>query len=114
VNIINQASFKGLLWPPLASNILSWIRSDACPTQFPAGRFVVESTIGLGASIFVAWFSPHSIVSWATAIWIFFLSQALFFVLFDNIESTAQERIVVDPFERVHAKAEEIMTRAMP
>jgi len=98
----------------LASGILSWIRSVICFPKVAAGRLMAECAIGLGASVFVAWFPPHSVIGWATAIWIFFLNQTFFFVFFDTVESIPQEGINIDPFERVRAKAEEILTRSMP
>ncbi len=93
-----------------ASVILGWIRSGICFSQYPAARFGVEFAISLGASISVVWFPPDSALSWATATWMFFLIQALFFVFFDTLEHIEQEKIEIDPFEQARAKAEKIMT----
>ena len=93
----------------LASAILGWIRSGICVLNYPAGRFGVESAISLGTSISVVWFTPNSALSWATATWMFFLIQALFFIFFDAVECIWQEKIEIDPFEQARIKAEEIM-----
>lgn len=95
----------------LASAILGWIRSGICIAEYPAGRFGVECAISLGTSISVVWFPPDSALSWATATWMFFLMQALFFVFFDALERIGQEKIEIDPFEQVRLKAEEIISQ---
>jgi len=93
----------------LASAILGWIRSGICFAEYPVGRFGVEAAISLGTCISVVWFPPSSALSWAMAIWMFFLIQALFFVFFGTVERNSQEKIEIDPFEQARIKAEEII-----
>jgi len=48
-------------------------------------------------------------LGWALGVWLFFLIQALYFVLFEY-QSEPQIKIEVDPFEKAKMAAEKILS----
>ena len=68
----------------LALAVISWIRSGICFQHHFGIKLVVEMLLCAAASAMLAAFTPGSVVSWALSIWMFFLLQALYFVVFDN------------------------------
>jgi len=91
--------------------VLSWIRSGVC---FP-GSFVktagIELLVCFGGGFLVNAFAPRTGLSWALAIWLFFLIQSLYFIL--NIK---ENQAVSDPvtrpdaFEQARKQAEKILS----
>ncbi len=91
--------------------ILSWMRSGLCFNQTPlAKRLAVEMMLGIGAGLPVSVAVPAVTLSGALGVWLFFLIQALYFVVFDYRGEPAA-RIEVDPFERARMAAEQILSR---
>ncbi len=95
----------------LVLGILSWIRSGIC---FPGALqkvtgIGVELLVCFGGGVLVAYFSPHSRVSWAIGIWMFFLVQSLYFVFVGNTGET-QDKSATDPFEHARREAEKILS----
>ena len=83
----------------LALGILSWIRSGIC-FQRPLRKMLgAELVISLGGGALVAYLDPHSTITWAMGVWMFFLVQSLYFVLFGDIGET-EEEMVLDPLSR--------------
>ena len=56
--------------------------------------------------------TPLSVLSWALAVWLFFLVQALYFVLFE-IDHSPQEDIDRDPFDQARTRAEKILSAGL-
>ena len=86
--------------------IFSWIRSGVCFQQPARTMLGAELLLSLGGAVLVAWFSPHSTFAWALGILMFFLVQAIYFVIF---ESSDEEQAEMDPFEEAMIRAEKII-----
>ena len=96
----------------IATGVLSWIRSGICyPNQFTK-RVMAEVVLCAGGGILIAGFAPVSVLSWAIAIWLFILIQALYFVIFENSLSE-QAGLQKDPFEAARAQAENILAAGL-
>ena len=90
--------------------LLSWIRSGICfKGNSPAKRLAVEMALGLGSGLLVGGAVPEVTLVWALGVWLFFLIQALYFVLLEY-QSDGQTGIEVDPFEKAKMAAEKILS----
>ena len=90
--------------------VVSWIRSGICFKGSLGKTLGAELLVCLGGGIMVAAFEPHTIITWAVAIWMFFLVQSLYFVLFTkSAETEAAEEENVDLFERARRRVEAIL-----
>ena len=93
-----------------AIGLVSWIRSGiCCKSGSRAKRMATEIGLGLAAGFLVSRAAPAADMVWALGVWLFFLIQALYFVLFgDNSERQALNK--VDPFEEAKMAAENILS----
>jgi hypothetical protein len=90
--------------------ILSWIRSGICFKRKPLlKRLGAEAGLGLASGLLVYGAVPGVTPGWALGVWLFFLIQALYFVLFEY-QSDPQTRIEADPFEKAKLAAEKILS----
>jgi hypothetical protein len=90
--------------------MLSWIRSGICFKRKPlVKRLGVEMGLVLGSALLVSGAVPGATLVWALGVWLFFLIQALYFVLFEY-QSDTQTKIEVDPFEKAQMAAEKILS----
>jgi len=90
--------------------ILGWIRSGICFRRKPLPkRLGAEVALGLGSVLLVFGAVPGVTPVWALGVWLFFLIQALYFVLFEY-QRDSQTKIEVDPFEKAKMAAEEILS----
>lgn len=90
--------------------MLSWIRSGICFKEKPfLKRFGAEIGLGLATGLLVSGAVPAAAIAGALGIWLFFLIQALYFVLFDY-RSDPEARIEVDPFEKAKMAAQKILS----
>ena len=90
--------------------MLSWIRSGVCFKEKPfLKRFGAEIGLGLATGLLVSGAVPAAALTGALGIWLFFLIQSLYFVLFDY-RSDAEARIEVDPFEKAKMAAQKILS----
>ena len=93
--------------------MLSWIRSGVCFKEKPfLKRIVVEIGLGLVAGLLLSVTLPAVTIDWALGVWLFFLIQALYFVLFDHC-SDPQAKIEVDPFEKSRMAARKILSNGI-
>lgn len=94
-----------------ALGTLSWMRSGICFNQTPVlKRLGVEMGLGIAAGLPVSAVLPFATLSGALGVWLFFLIQALYFVVFEY-RNDPVARIEVDPFERAKMAAEQILSR---
>jgi hypothetical protein len=94
----------------LALVILGWVRSGIC---FPGSLFkmlAAESLICGGGGFLAACFQPHSLGTWALAIWLFFLIQSVYFPIFAPGFSGGETGTEPDPFEGARKAAEKILS----
>jgi hypothetical protein len=90
--------------------ILGWIRSGICFRRKPLPkRLGAEVALGLGSVLLVFGAVPGVTPVWALGVWLFFLIQALYFVLFEY-QRDSQTKIEVDPFEKAKMAAEKILS----
>lgn len=90
--------------------ILSWIRSGVCfKRKSLIKRFGAEMSLSLGSGLLVSGAVPGVTLIWALGVWLFFLIQALYFVLFEY-QGDSQTKIEVDPFETAKMAAEKILS----
>ncbi|GAB6905542.1 conserved membrane hypothetical protein [Desulfosarcina cetonica] len=95
------------LWPGvytgffcLGLGMLAWIRSGICFTTTPL-RALLAETIAIGGGIaLTVFFHPTTAISWAIAIWLFFLMQALYFFIVPSSRRDSSATAQEDPFER--------------
>ena len=75
----------------------------------------VEILIWIAGGILLSVFTPGSAVGWALGIWMFFLLQSLYFVLFDNEtgEPVHLKEFAIDPFERASRRATAILDESL-
>lgn len=96
----------------LGLGILSWIRSGICFQRPLAKMLGVELFICIGGGALVAYFAPHSTLTWAMGIWMFFLVQSLYFVLMGETGGE-EETLTLDPFEEAKRQAERILSNGI-
>ena len=101
-------STPGFLFVSLG--VLSWVRSGICFQKGLIKTFTAEVALSLGVGVLLAYFTPHSTVTWAMAVWMFFLVQSLYFIFFREIGEADQEKVELDPFEQARGQAEKILS----
>ena len=90
--------------------MLSWIRSGICfKRKSRAKRLAAEMGLGLVSGLLAFGAVPEVTLVWALGIWLFFLIQSLYFVLFEY-ETDPQTKINPDPFEAAKMAAEKILS----
>ena len=92
----------------LSLGMLSWIRSGICFQNAFAKSLGVEIIFSIGGGALVAYFNPHSTLTWALGIWMFFLIQSLYFTVMTDM---GEDNVTppVDAFEQARMKAEGIL-----
>jgi len=92
--------------------VLSWIRSGICFSKKPfAKRLAAEIVLGSATALLVAGAAPGVSPAWALGVLMFFLIQALYFVLL-NQTADAELKIEGDSFEKARMAAENILDSA--
>ena len=94
----------------LALGVLSWLRSGVCFQGGLLKSIAAEIFLCLGGGALAGSFTPHSTITWALSIWLFFLVQSLYFVIFRNSVEEQEERVELNPFERARGQAERILS----
>jgi hypothetical protein len=89
---------------------LSWIRSGICFRKKPlAKRLVAELGLGLATVLLVFGIVPGVYPVWALGMWLFFLIQALYFVLLEH-RGPSRTEIEIDLFEKAKLAAVKILS----
>jgi hypothetical protein len=91
--------------------VTSWIRSGICFQKQKGIRLAVEILLCVAGGVLVALFTPGAAYGWSLGVWMFFLLQSLYFVIFDNkaIEADNNHEFRIDPFEQSSRRAEAIL-----
>jgi hypothetical protein len=97
----------------LALGVLSWVRSGICFQGSLLKTLGTEVALCLGGGALVAFFAPHSTITWAMAVWTFFLIQSLYFVVFRDLTETEEEEVELDPFEQARGQVEKILSTGL-
>ena len=96
----------------LSLAVLSWIRSSICFQTPPGKQMLTETALGLGGGLLITALNPGSAIGWGLGIWMFFLFQALYFVVCDN-EDGKNEKTKSNRFEYARLQAEKILDGAV-
>jgi hypothetical protein len=94
----------------LSLAITSWIRSGICFRNPSRMQILVEVLLCGFGGILVLMFTPDSGFAWMSSIWMFFLIQTLYFLIFENITIVPEALNETDPFERASGQAETILS----
>ena len=93
--------------------MLSWMRSGVCFKEKPLlKRIGAEIGLGMVSGLLVSGAIPAGTIAWALGIWLFFLIQALYFVIFD-LRSDPEVKIELDPFEKSKMAAQKILSNGI-
>ena len=88
---------------------LSWVRSGIC-FQAPPLRLLTAETIAMGGGAgLVALLAPGSALTWALAIWLFFLVQTFYFYIMPGLAESPAKGPAQDPFEAAREEAEKML-----
>ena len=90
--------------------VISWIRSGIYFRNLCGIKLVVELLLCVFGGIPPAVFTPGTAFAWMLGIWMFFLIQSLYFVIFENRAILPEDQYETDPFERVSRQAEAILS----
>ena len=94
----------------LSLGVVSWIRSGIC-FRYPGGtKWAVELLLCVLSGIPMVLFTPGSGLTWLLGIWMFFLIQSLYFVIFENRAILPEDLHEADLFERASRQAEAILS----
>ena len=94
----------------LTLGILSWVRSGICFQKSPLKMIGAEFMICYGGFALVLYFDPYTSISWGLGVWMFFLVQSLYFLLFNGLSSFEESAIPLDKFEVAKRDAERILS----
>jgi hypothetical protein len=89
--------------------VIGWIRSGVCFQKPVEGRLMTELLLGFAGGILLTVFEPDSTFGWALGAWMFFLVQAMYFVLIQHAGQSQENPIRMDPFEQASRQAEAIL-----
>jgi hypothetical protein len=110
VSAIVMQSMHFFLFSALA--VLSWIRSGICFSKKPfVKRLGTEIILGSAIALPVAGAMPRLTAAWALGVLMFFLIQALYFVVLEP-DFEPEPKIEVDAFEKARLAAENILDSA--
>jgi hypothetical protein len=94
----------------LALGVLAWVRSGVCFQRGLLKPLTAEVFLCCGAGALVAFFTPHSTITWGVAVWLFFLVQSVYFVFFADFAETQEQQAQRDPFHQARTRAERILS----
>ncbi len=90
--------------------VLAWIRTGICFPRPAAGGVLAEAVLTFGGALLVNLVAPYSTISWAMAIWLFFLVQSLYFILRPGISQAWEDQDKPGAFEQARQKAQRILS----
>jgi hypothetical protein len=105
------------LWPRtytgfffLAVGVLCWIRSGICFQGAPLRTLAAEVITVLGGSALVMLFGGQTSLSWAIAVCLFTLVQAIYFFIVPHSAGAAKKKTATgDPFDRAVEEARKVL-----
>ena len=96
----------------IAFGVMSWIRSGICYPENITRRIFAEVALCFGGGVLAAILTPNTMLMWALAVWMFFLIQALYFVIFE-INQANQVDVQHDLFDHSRKQAEKILSSGL-
>ena len=94
----------------LALGVLSWVRSGICFQGGLLKTLATEAALCLGSGALVLFFTPHSAITWGVTVWMFFLVQSVYFVVFADFGEKSEKQVEIDPFHQARTRAERILS----
>jgi len=94
----------------LALIMISWMRSGICFQKASWIRFAIELLLCSLGGVLVVSFTPGSILAWSVAVWMFFLIQSFYFVIFDLSRAVTEDSAKPDRFEQAQKQVEAILS----
>jgi hypothetical protein len=96
----------------LALAIVSWIRSGLCFQEPGVIKWGVEITLCSSGILLLAAFGPGPAGGWALSVWMFFLLQSIYALIFYPAAISLKGQHEIDPFERASRRAKDILSTA--
>ena len=93
----------------MAMGTFSWIRSGICFNNTPLRALTAELVTVGGGILWIIFWWPQATVSWALAVWLFFLVQSLYFFIIPPNLNTLKRLENQDPFEQARREAERLL-----
>ena len=93
----------------LSMGMLSWIRSGICFSSTIGKSIGGEILFSIGGGALVACFNPHTTLSWALGIWLFFMVQSLYFMFLTGPLISDDTSYEPDAFDQAKMRAEEVL-----
>ena len=90
--------------------VLAWVRSGICFSGQGLRSLVVELGVSAGGALLVTLLAPSSGLTWALAVWLFFLVQSLYFVAGLEGKTAWEGPYKAEPFEQARQRAERILS----
>ena len=94
----------------LALLVISWMRSGICFQKSAWTRLLAELLLDITGGVLIFAFKPASISAWALGVWMFFLVQSIYFVIFDTATIKTPDKDETEFFERARTHAEDILS----
>lgn len=101
------ASVGGFVVPAAAG--LAWMRSGICFPGPAARRAAAEALVAAAGLAVCAALRPPGAAGWALSLWLFFLVQALYFVIIDPHRRSRGEPPARDPLQTAHLRAQALL-----
>ena len=70
----------------------------------------IEAALCSGGGALVVFFTPHSAITWGVTVWMFFLVQSVYFVIFADFGEKSEKQVEIDPFHQARTRAERILS----
>jgi hypothetical protein len=96
----------------MALGTLSWVRTGICSQGGLLKSLATEAVLSLGGGVLLAYLTPQATITWAMAVWIFFLLQSLYFLVFSGSCEAEEDEFELDSFEQAKMQAEKILSTA--
>ena len=97
----------------LALGVLSWVRSGICFQGGLLKTVATEAALCLGTGALAVFVTPHSTITWGVLVWMFFLVQSVYFVVFADFGEEPDEQLEIDPFHQARNRAERILSAGL-
>jgi hypothetical protein len=94
----------------LALLVIGWIRSGICFQTSPASRLGVEVVLIITGCFLAGAFTFGSTLAASLGVWMFFLMQALYFVIFEDGSNLTADTLQPERFEQARTLAEDILS----
>ena len=89
---------------------LAWIRSGTIFQGPTLKNIAAEIGVTAGGAALVSWFTPQTPTAWALGVWLFILTQSLYFLIHGQVDEFEPKHANPDPFLKAKRQAEAILS----